>query len=249
MTVSSADLLKLFKRCIEIAMPDFRRYYRMVKKAEIVKTYSSDGRYWADVQPLLNDESPDPLEPVVVKVEIPVIWGGPDRGVVCPPAKGTRCDLSYYDGDPDFPRISNFRWFGNNAPQCGQGGFIIQLEPGVSIQIDPEKNIIDLTTADRKTETGGNKTEKIGKNKNTKTEKSWTIIAGETASITAPSIKLSGNITSTGKDGKIGSAVEKSNKTHEGSYTLKGNLTVSGSITASGDIIAGGSNSNHHSHP
>lgn len=38
--------------------------------------YACNGEYFADVQPLRNDESPDPKEPVVPRVALPVLWGG-----------------------------------------------------------------------------------------------------------------------------------------------------------------------------
>lgn len=172
------DLKALLKRVIELIMPDLRAYYRVVRKAKVVKTYASDGRYFADVQPLRNDESVDENEPMVPKCEIPILWAGPNRGVVCPPTVGSYCDLAYYDGDPNYPRISNFRWQGNNAPSCEVGAFIIQLEPGVSIEIDVDKNIIDLTSANREMEAGQN----------------WTVLAGAEATIDAPTIKLNGGM-------------------------------------------------------
>ena len=119
-------------------MPNLRSYYRVVCKAKIVASYASDGRYYADVQPLRNDESPDTAEPVIPQVEISIMWGGANRGVVCPPAPGTLCDLSYYDGDPNYPRISNFRWQGNMAPECGLDELVIQQQPGVSIKIEKD---------------------------------------------------------------------------------------------------------------
>ena len=139
--MKNSDLKALMKRVVELIMPDLRHYYRVVRKAKVVKTYASDGKYWADVQPLRNDESVDKSEPVIPQVEIPVIWAGNRRGVVCPPEKGTRCDLEYYDGDPDYPRISNFRWHDTIAPEVEIGGFIIQKEPGVHFKIDAQKNI------------------------------------------------------------------------------------------------------------
>ena len=149
---SSVDrLIEVFRNAIELVVPDLRKHHRMVRKAEVVTTYASDGSYWADVQPLLNDETPDPDEGVVGKVEIPVLWGGPERGVVCPPAVGTLCDLSYYNGDQNYPRISNFRWKRQKAPACEVGAFIIQLEPGVSIEIEADKRIVTLTSADVET--------------------------------------------------------------------------------------------------
>ena len=134
--MAEQSLLSLLKRALELTMPDLRAYYRMTRKAKVVAAYASDGRYYADVQPLRNDESPDTSEPVIPRVEIPIVWGGPKRGIVCPPAVGTLCDLSYYDGDPNYPRISNFRWQTNGAPDCGLDELIIQQTPGVSLKIE-----------------------------------------------------------------------------------------------------------------
>lgn len=136
--MKNIDLKALLKRVFELIMPDLRAYYRITRKAKVVKAYASDGQYWADVQPLRNDESEDPDEPVISKVEIPILWGGPERGVVCPPETGTLCDLEYYDGDPNCPRISNFRWKNNKAPSVGVGEFIIQQAPGIAIKIDKD---------------------------------------------------------------------------------------------------------------
>lgn len=135
--MSEVDLKKLLQRAIELVMPDLRHYYRLPRKGRVVKAYASDGQYWADVQPLRNDDSDDVNEPVVTRIEIPILWGGPERGIVCPPAVGTLCDITYYDGDPDYPRISNFRWAKNKAPNCALGGFIIQQSPDVYFLITP----------------------------------------------------------------------------------------------------------------
>lgn len=143
--MENSDLKALLKRMVELVMPDLRGYYRVARKAKVVKTYASDGRYWADVQPLRNDESNDPNEPVVPRVEIPVLWGGPQRGVICPPLVGTRCDLEYYDGDPNYPRISNFRWYGMRTPEVEVDGFIIQQMPGVYIKIGADTNMEIIT--------------------------------------------------------------------------------------------------------
>lgn len=242
------DLKALLKRVVELVMPDLRSYYRVVRKARVLKTYASDGSYWADVQPLRNDESDDPDEPVVPRVEIPVLWAGPQRGIVCPPLVNTRCDLEYYDGDPDYPRISNFRWHGMVAPEVEIGGLIIQREPGTHIKIDSDNNIIHVTPANRKNDIGGNKTEAIGSDWTVAVSGSASVTAGGTATIQAPQINLIGNIASTGQGGGVGTSTEKSNKTHDGSYVMNGSLTVNGSISASGSIMDGGGNSNHHSH-
>lgn len=160
-----ANLMATLKRAVELCMPDLRGYYRVVRKARVTATYASDGRYWCDVQPLRNDESEDSAEPVIPRVEIPILWGGPDRGLVCPPHPGTFCDLEYYDGDPNFPRISNFRWHANQAPACEVGALIIQQLPGVHIKIDAEHNIITITPESRQTELGKDKTTTVGRDK------------------------------------------------------------------------------------
>ena len=148
--MESIDLKALLKRVVEIVMPDLRRYYRVVRKARVVATYASNGQYFCDVQPLLNDESDDEREPVITGVEIPVIWAGQLRGVVCPPAVGSMCDLEYYDGDPSYPRISNFRWRGNGAPNASVNEFIIQHAPGVHIRITADGDI-DMVTGTKVT--------------------------------------------------------------------------------------------------
>ncbi len=206
-------------------MPDLRNYYRMTKKAKVVASYPADGQYFVDVQPLRNDESPDEGEPVVPHVAVPVIWGGPNRGVICPPTVGTLCDLSYYDGDPNYPFISNIRWgLGQSTPEAELNEFVIQLEPGVEIRIDKEKKIITLTPQDVETEAG----------------QTWTVKAGTTATVEAPQIILKGNVTTTGTDGGTGTVEETANRTQKGSLTLDGPFTINGTITANGDINCSG---------
>lgn len=248
--MKNTDLKALLKRVVELVMPDLRSYYQITRKAKIVRTYASDGQYWADVQPLRNDESVDPNEPVISRVEIPVVWAGPKRGIVCPPLEGSYCDLSYYDGDPDYPRISNFRWHGNVAPECEIGGLIIQREPGTHIKIDSNNNIIHITPSNRQSEIGGDKSEIIAGNKTASVggdisddvTGNWTIVVDGTATIQSPQINLAG------AGGGVGMSSEKSNKTHEGSYTLIGDLAVTGNISATGTIIDAAGNTNHHSH-
>ncbi len=186
-----SDLAVLLKRAFELARPNLRGFYRIVRKGRIVRTYASDGSYYADVQPLRNDESPDPAEPVIPQVELPVIWGGPNRGIVCPPAAGTLCDIEYYDGDPNYPRISNIRWQGNQAPAAMAGEFVIQAGPGVKAWFGAD-----------------------GK---------FHIEAPE-ATITASSVKITGNVEITG-----GLAVS-------GPSTLGGGGAVTGDLSVSRDV-------------
>lgn len=178
------DAMSLLKRAVELVMPDLRHYYRIVHKGRIEKSYAStDGNYWADVRPLRNDESVDESAPVIPQVEIPILWAGEQRGVVCPPAVGMLCDIEYYDGDPAFPRIGNFRWPRGKAPACELGAFIIQQADGISIKIDVDGNILTVTAADI-TQAGANITiEATG---------DVAITAGGNATVKASAIDLNG---------------------------------------------------------
>lgn len=230
--MGATDLRSLLKRVVELVMPDLRAYYRVPRKGKVVATYASDGRYWADVQPLLNNETVDEDEPVIRQVEIPILWGGPERGVVCPPTVGTLCDITYYDGDPDYPRISNFRWQGNTAPSAEVGAFIIQADPGTYIKIDSARKIIQITPTDVEVEAGGDSTAAIGGDKTENIGGIWTI--------TAPLIVQQGNVQSTGPGGAIGTVQTRAHTTQEGSYTLDGPLKCS-SLEVTGDAVVGGS--------
>ena len=224
------SLLDMIRKAVEICMPDMRHYYRVTKKAKVVASYASDGRYYCDVQPLRNDETVDEAEPVVPKVEIPILWAGPKRGVVCPPEVGTYCDLSYYDGDPNYPRISNFRWYAMDAPEAALREFVIQLEPGVEIRIDKQKHIVTLTPENTRTEAGKDMDATAGGN--------WTIKAGSTATVQAPQINLVGNLTVTGTNGGTAAIQEVGDKDHKGEYALTGGMNISGNLTVGGTVTA-----------
>ena len=235
--MGAIDLRALLKRVVELVMPDLRAYYRVPRKGKVVAVYASDGNYWADVQPLRNDETVDASEPVLPKVEIPVLWGGPKRGVVCPPAVGTLCDITYYDGDPDYPRISNFRWQGNAAPECELDAFIIQAEPGVCIKIDAARQIIQLTPGNLAATAGGDSLAEIAGNKTETIGGTWTI--------TAPLIIQQGNVQSSGPGGEIGTVATRAHTSQEGSFDLVGTMTVDelvvrGNVQINGDLTTAG---------
>ena len=229
--MAATDLRALLKRVVELVMPDLRAYYRVPRKGKVAAVYASDGRYWADVLPLRNDETVDKSEPVLPKVEIPVLWGGPERGVVCPPAVGTPCDVTYYDGDPNYPRISNFRWQGNQAPACETGAFIIQAEPGTCIKIDADKRIIQLTPGDLVATAGGDSLAEVGGDKTETIGGTWRIVA--------PLIIQQGNVQSSGPGGAIGTVATKAHTSQEGSFTLVGPLKCS-ALEVTGDVTIGG---------
>lgn len=223
--------LDILRKAIELAMPDFRHYYRMTRKARVVNAYASDGKYFADVQPLRNDETDDPKEPLIPRVEIPILWGGPQRGIVCPPAPGTLCDLSYYDGDPNYPRISNFRWQGNAAPECGLNELVIQQTPGVSIRIEKDGSFLTVSPRDWTVQIGGNANIKAGGNA--------TVEAAGSLTLKAPQITEQGNKTSTGYGGGAGESTETGSRRQIGDLTILGNLSVSGNASISGNAYAG----------
>jgi len=225
------SLLDLIRKAVELAMPDLRHYYRVTRKARVVNAYASDGKYFADVQPLRNDETDDPKEPLIPRVEIPIMWGGPQRGIVCPPAVGTLCDLSYYDGDPNYPRISNFRWQGNVAPECGLGELIIQQTPGVSLKIEKDGSFLTVSPKDWTVEVGGNAVIKAAGNA--------TVEAAGSLTLKATQITEQGNKTSTGYGGGAGESTETGNRRQIGNLTIEGNLSVSGNCSVSGNAHAG----------
>lgn len=247
--MSNQDVLAALRRAIELVMPNLRHYYRVPRKGLIVKSYASDGSYWADVQPLRNDESADKAEPVISRVEIPVLWGGPERGVVCPPAEGTLCDITYYDGDPNYPRISNFRWQKNSAPGCDLGAFIIQQRPGVYIEISAAGQIINTTDADKLNTVDGDKIEEIGGQWQINVIGTALITSDIEATVQAPQINLVGNMSITGTGGGSGTEIKSCDTTQTGSFVLNGDFTVNGNINSTGTIMDGAGNSNHHSHP
>lgn len=227
---SKRDFVDLIRRIVELAQPDLRSFYRMTRKAKIVGVYASDGQYYADVQPLRNDESADESEPVVPRVALPVLWGGPDRGVVCPPAAGTLCDLSFYDGDPNYPFISNIRYgLGQNAPKAELNELVIQLEPGVEIRIDKKKQVVTLTPENINAEAGRNWTIKAGKDAS--------IEAQSVARMKAPQIELCGHVTCKSFDGKGKGFAE-----FEGDVRINGNQDVTGDTSTGGNSkVAGNS--------
>lgn len=238
---SKRDVVGTLRRLVELAMPNLRHYYRMTKKAKVVAVYASDGEYFCDVQPLRNDESADPAEPVIPHVALPVLWGGPDRGVVCPPVAGVLCDLSYYDGDPNYPYISNIRWGGGmNAPRAELNEFVIQLENGVEIRIDKEKQVVTLTPENVRTEAGKNWTIQAGDNAIVQAGKDVTIQAGGTLTLRAPEIVKEGNEITSGTGGGLGTVHERDHREHEGSYSLRGPATIAGTVTISGAVTING---------
>lgn len=233
------SLLDNIKKAIEICRPDFRHYYRIVKKARVVNVYASNGQYYCDVQPLRNDENIDQKEPIIPKVSIPVFWGGNNRGIVCPPSIGVLCDLSYYDGDPNYPFISNIRWDNkHSAPQAELNEFVIQLENGTHINIDNTKNIINITPTNYTIEVGQDINIIAKKSVNVNANNAL-VTAKENITITAPQIFQNGNVSSGGSAGGKGSIEENADRKQIGNLILHGNLTIHGEIKGNSAHISG----------
>ena len=213
--MAEQSFLALLKRAIELAMPDLRTYYRMTRKAKVVASYASDGKYFADV----------------IKDSKTVLWNGP-MGVfeMDKYAQGSvaiakaMAEASYYDGDPNYPRISNFRWQGNTAPECDLDELIIQQTPGVSLKILKDGSFLTVSPKDWTVEIGGNATIKASGNA--------TVEAAGTLTLAAPQIIKQGNETCTGSGGGTGTTVENANRTTNGSITINGNLVVNGNSYA-----------------
>ena len=144
------------------------------------------------------------------------MWGGPKRGVVCPPAPGTLCDLSYYDGDPNYPRISNFRWQGTVAPECGLDELIVQQTPGVSLKIERDGSFLTISPKDWTVKIGGNAVIRAGGNATVQAGGNATVEAAETLTLQAPNINKIGNESCSGTGGNTGTTTENAHRTTNG---------------------------------
>lgn len=237
---SKRGIMDLICKAVELCMPDLRHYYRMPKKGKIVAVHpSAGGQYFADVQLLRNDETEDPDEPVISEVEIPVHWAGPKRGVVCPPAGGTHCVVSYFDGNPAYPFISNFRWHDMDAPEAALNEFVIQLEPGVEIRIDKDKRIVSMTPEDWIVDIGWDAETTAGNNVVITAKEGMVDITGYTEiHLSAPTIFMNGKIKARGRRGAASKTTieEFGDRTQDGSCKITGNLEIGGNLTVAGDI-------------
>lgn len=222
------EMIRLLRKLFEKLQPDLRQYYRLPIKARVEKVYEAGGSYVIDAQPLRNDESVDEQAPVLQQVEAPLVWAAQNRGVFCLPRVGTTVAVGFFDGDPNYPYVQAVRSHGLAGPEHPVDALIIQQGPGVYITIDPEGNIITVTSADQQTEVGGELTIDVGG--------PAVIRSGESITVQAPRIALAGNLTATNHTGGAGINL------------VIGNLHVTGTITSESDILAAGTNSNHHSH-
>ena len=134
--MNSNELKKLLKKILKEIYP----IGSFVRMASVVQTYKVSDKYVCDIKVLNNDGTEDENFPQINSVEIPVIWAGSKRGIICPPEKDMICDVYFLNGDINFPRISNFRNIGD-YPQVEIDECIIQQNDETYIKIDKDNNI------------------------------------------------------------------------------------------------------------
>lgn len=151
------SLIDYWRMMVEIARPDLRGWYRVVRKGRVTRVYQTASRYRCDVQPTRNDETDDLTQPVLTEVEIPVLWAGPQRGIYCLPTVGARVGIGYYDGDPSWPYIDHVRDYGYATPAAALGELLMQQEDGSLVKIDASGNVLVKVKAGKliQLQTGG----------------------------------------------------------------------------------------------
>ncbi|MDR3561912.1 MAG: hypothetical protein P4N59_10825 [Negativicutes bacterium] len=148
---NTAELAEVFKTIILELFPELGGYHFPIR-AKVVKVHEDGGQvddynklYSVDVQPLKPDGSVDESKPVIPDIEIPVLWGGPDRGVFCLPVVGGVVRVGFYYNDPAYPFIDAVLADGFSIPDHALGSLIIQMSTGVRIEIDKTGQIFLLT--------------------------------------------------------------------------------------------------------
>lgn len=111
-----------------------------VRMAKVINSYNTEDKYVCDIQVLKNDGTEDENFPQINSVDIPVLWAGDKKGIICPPTKDTICDVYFYGGDLNFPVISNFRQ-NSSIPISQLDELIIQQNEDTFIKISKDNNI------------------------------------------------------------------------------------------------------------
>ncbi len=271
-------LKELLRRAIEKIAPDLRKTMALPRRAKVMEVKPAGGTYVCSVQAVLNDGSPDPDAPLIPNVEIPTVWAGPNRGIVCPPTAGEYCDLGFYDGDLNCPYITNFR--PSRAPAVELDSLMIQHSPGIRLGFKPDGTVIveaphvEVTAKGHVTV----KADTIECAAQTHIKAEAPLIeatAGEKIkaaaplieavaetkiSLTAPLVDVLGHLrVSDGISavrGKRTTAVEidgpvkiiNGGLDSERDVTSQANMKAGGNINAGGDIMAAGQSDNHHGH-
>ena len=233
-------LKKLLKAAIEAAGPDLRQVMALPRRAKVTAVKPAGGAYVCSVQAVKADGRPDAAAPVIPDVEIPVLWAGPNRGLVCPPQEGEFCDLGFYDGDPNSPFIMSFRPNGA-APAADLDGLTVQHSPGIAFGFRP-----DGTFFVRAPQVEVEATEKA-----TVKAPIVEVEASARAAIKAPAIELKGAVkifgplaTAPGENGEgQGAEMQGDLKIQQGDVYVPG-----GSVAAGGAMMDTTGNTNHHGH-
>ncbi len=268
-------LKELLKLAIEKIAPDLRKTMALPRRAKVMEVKPAGGTYVCSVQAVLNDGSPDPDAPLIPNVEIPTVWAGPNRGVVCPPTVGEYCDLVFYDGDLNYPHITNFR--PSEAPEAELDSLMIQHSPGIRLGFKPDGTVIIEAPNIEAVATGHitAKADTIEAAAQTHIKAAAPLIeatAETKITMTAPVVDVVGHLrVSDGISAVRGNrsvAVEidgpvkiinggldserdvtsQANITADGGMAAAGNIEAGNNINAGGDIMAAGRSDNHHGH-
>lgn len=136
------ELKEIFKAIILEIFPELQGYHYLIK-GKVVKVYESAGKsnelnnvYSCDVQPLKKDGSVDEDSPVIPDVEIPIFWGGPQRGIYALPEVGTIVRVGFYYHDAAQPFIDAVLGNGYEMPEHPLGSLVIQQTNGIKIEIN-----------------------------------------------------------------------------------------------------------------
>jgi len=239
---------RLLKQVIETIAPDLRRNMALPRLAKVTAVKPAGGTYVCSLQPVLNDRRPDPDAPVIPDVEIPIIWAGPDRGLVCPPKVDEYCVVGFYDGDPNSPFIINFR--PSSAPAAELDSLMIQHSPGVRLGFKPDGTVLVEAPNIEAKATGHIKAEAA--TAEVTVGQSAEISAGAQVSITAPLVKIDGHVKITGaisaEPGRGGSGFEvrgdikivQGGLESQDDVISHSNMKADGKVNAGGDVKAGG---------
>jgi len=146
MRTKITDISELKTVLIEI-LKEIHPHPISLRKGKIIKTYTTDDKYVADVEVLLNNDNKDETFPIIASMEIPVIIAGNGRGIIAPPDVGALCDIDFYNGDINYPRISNFRT-NKEMPKVEKGEMIIANSKDSYIKIKEKGEMIIINGKD-----------------------------------------------------------------------------------------------------
>lgn len=95
-------------------------------------------RYVVDVQPLRPDGKDDDEWPVLADVEVPVLWAGPQRGVLGLPSVGSIVRIGFYYDDVSQPYIDGVLAYGWDVPAVAVDELTIAVNADVRMRLTPQ---------------------------------------------------------------------------------------------------------------